>query len=343
MRALVLHGPRDARVDDVPEPVASPGEVVVDVELVGICGTDVELYSGQMAYFGQGHSSYPLRPGHEWAGRVSRVGDGVDVGLLGLRVTGDTMMGCGLCDRCQRARQHLCAFRGELGVRDGRPGALAERLAFPARFLQVIPEHVSVAAAAMVEPGGNALRAAEAAAVPAGQRLLVLGAGTIGLLVTMFALAGGTEVHVVGRRETSLRLARELGARAWRTDELEALSELVFASVVDATSDAAGPRNGLRFVEPGGRLVLIGLSGEPSLIDTRDLALADVSALGILSASPAMARTVSAYAGGAVVPDVLVAEVVALEEVAERLEGRRGPGAGPGPKVLVDPRPSATR
>jgi 2-desacetyl-2-hydroxyethyl bacteriochlorophyllide A dehydrogenase len=338
MRALVFHGPRDARVDEVPEPVAAAGEVVVDVERVGICGTDVELYTGQMAYFAQGHTSYPLRPGHEWTGRVSSLGQGVDPGLLGRRVTGDTMLGCGVCGLCSRGRQHLCADRGELGVRDGRPGALAERLAFPARFLQVIPEHVSVAAAAMVEPGGNALRAADAAAVPAGQRLLVLGAGTIGLLVTLFALASGAEVHVAGKRETSLRLARQLGARARGLDELESLSRLTFTAVVDATSDASGPRTGLRFIEPGGRLVLIGLAGEPSLIDTRDLALADISAIGILSASPAMARTVAAYASGEVVPDPLVAEVVGLEQVAERLEGRRGPDAGPGPKVLVDPR-----
>jgi hypothetical protein len=85
-------------------------------------------------------------------------------------------------------------------------------------------------------------------------------------------------------------------------------------------------------------VVFIGLSGTPSLIDTRDLALKDVTAVGILSASPGLAGAIELFASGAVVPDPLVAEVVGLSDVGDRLEGRRGSSAGPGPKVHVDPR-----
>ncbi|WP_037804540.1 alcohol dehydrogenase catalytic domain-containing protein, partial [Streptomyces resistomycificus] len=78
MRAFVLTAPGRYAVEEVPAPVAAPGEVVVDVERVGVCGTDMEFFTGEMAYLHQGHSSYPMRPGHEWAGRVAAVGAGVD-------------------------------------------------------------------------------------------------------------------------------------------------------------------------------------------------------------------------------------------------------------------------
>src|ERR1700674_5177290 len=91
MRALVINGPGSAQVEDVEVPVPGAGQVVVDVRRAGICGTDVELFTGQVAYFAQGKTRFPLRPGHEWCGVVSALGDGVDSGWLRARVTGDTM------------------------------------------------------------------------------------------------------------------------------------------------------------------------------------------------------------------------------------------------------------
>ncbi|RSM57975.1 hypothetical protein DMB66_31215 [Actinoplanes sp. ATCC 53533] len=126
MRALVFTGPHQAEVQHVPAPVADPGHVLVDVERVGVCGTDLELFTGEMSYLHTGGSSYPVRPGHEWSGVVTAVGSGVDPAWLGRRVTGDTMIGCGRCDRCAHGRHHVCADRYELGIRDGLPGALAE-------------------------------------------------------------------------------------------------------------------------------------------------------------------------------------------------------------------------
>ena len=109
------------------------GEAVIDVARVGLCGTDVELFSGQMAYLQTGEAAYPLRIGHEWSGRVHSVGPGVDEAWIGRRVTGDTMLGCGRCRRCAAGRQHLCDDRFEVGIRRGWPGALAEQLGVPVR------------------------------------------------------------------------------------------------------------------------------------------------------------------------------------------------------------------
>ena len=336
MRALVIHGPGVARVEDVEPPVAEAGQVVVDVERVGICGTDVEFFTGEMDYLRQGHASYPLRLGHEWVGRISALGDGVAPAWLGKRVTGDTMLGCGSCDRCLRGHHHICESRHEIGIRGGWPGALADQLTVPATALHEIPEHISLAAAALVEPGGGAVRAVDATTLQRGQRLLIFGPGTIGLLAAQFALARGIEVHVVGIEETSLNLARSLGVQGayLHTSELRE----PFDAVIDATTDAGIPAVALGWAKPGGRLVLIGISGEPSLIDSRQITLSDLTVVGILGGSAGLGEAIAAYADGQVVPDSLVSEVIGLDDVASRLAGQRGVDAGTGPKVHVDPR-----
>jgi threonine dehydrogenase-like Zn-dependent dehydrogenase len=339
MRALVVTAPRQASVREVPDPVPAAGELLVEVERVGICGTDVELYTGEMAYIPQGHTHFPIRLGHEWTGRVVAVGDPADDAWIGKRITGDTMLGCGHCEYCLAGVHHVCPNRFEVGIRDGWAGALAEKTLVPTRFAYEIPEHVSVTAAALVEPGGNSLRAVRAADITPGDRVLVLGSGTIGLLAAQFALAAGAEVHVGGVREGSLALARSLGVLHTRQ-----LSELAdspsdqFDAVIEATSNDAMPAVSVRLAKPAGRVVYIGLSSGPSLVDSRDIALKDITAVGILSASPGLAGAIEHFADGSVLPDAIVSEVVALEDVPARLEGTRGPNAGPGPKVHVDPR-----
>lgn len=332
----MLTGPREAAVLDVAAPVAGPGQVVVDVERVGVCGTDVEFFTGAMAYLHEGHAAYPMRLGHEWCGTVSAVGDGVDAAWLGRRVTGDTMLGCGRCRRCRSGRQHVCEDRHEIGIRGGWPGALAERLPVPVTALHALPDSVGVVAGALVEPGGNALRAVQAACLEPGFRVLIWGPGSIGLLAAQFAAAQGAEVHLVGHPAGSLAFARTLGfERTWTVDRLPPGT---FDAVIDATYGAEVPRAALDLVEPGRRVVFIGLAGEPSTIDSRTLVLKDVTAVGILSASPGLPGAIDHYASQRVDPVPLVAATVGLDRVADVLAGWRPAGAGPGPKIHVDPR-----
>lgn len=339
MRALVVTAPGKAVVMDVADPVAEPGQLLVDVERVGICGTDVELYNGEMAYIEQGFTSFPIRLGHEWVGRVVAAGSPEDRQWVGRRVTGDTMLGCGECEYCTSGHHHVCPHRFEVGIRDGWPGALAEQMLIPTRFAHAIPESVSVTAGALVEPGGNSLRAVRAAKIVPGQKILILGSGTIGLLAAQFSLAEGADVHLGGVRAESLELARSLGVKHTRTlDELAVAPGSEFDAVIEATSISTMPALAVRLAKPSGRVVYVGLASTPSLVDTRDVALKDITAVGILSASPGLAGTIDSFASGTVIPDRIVSEVIALEDVPSRLEGRRGDDAGPGPKVLVDPR-----
>ena len=336
MRAFVLTGPRTAAVQDVDPPVARPGQVVVDVERVGVCGTDVEFFTGEMSYLHTRQAAYPMRIGHEWAGTVGAVGDGVDASWVGRRVTGDTMLGCGHCARCLGGRQHVCADRFEIGISGGWPGALAEQLPVPVTALQALPDGVDAVLGALVEPGGNALRAVRGADLRPGERLLVIGPGAIGLLAAKIAAAQGVEVHLLGRSAASLDFASSIGfAHVWTR---ETLPDLPWDAVIDATNAAGAPALAADLVEPGRRVVYIGLSGEPSLVDSRRLALKDVTAVGVLSASGGLAGIVELYASGAVDPHDLVAATVGLDDVAAVLAGTVDPSWGHAPKIHVDPR-----
>jgi threonine dehydrogenase-like Zn-dependent dehydrogenase len=143
-------------------------------------------------------------------------------------------------------------------------------------------------------------------------------------------------VHVVGPTDDSLALATTLGVHGVWTEAT--LPDQPYDAAVDATNDPDVPAAALARIEPGGRIVYIGLANQPSRIDTRDLVLADITAVGVLSASPGLSGAIERYATGAVDPRPLVAATIGLDRVADALRGERPQDAGPGPKIHVDPR-----
>jgi threonine dehydrogenase-like Zn-dependent dehydrogenase len=332
MRALVITGRESARVEEVGVPVPGDGQVVVDVRRAGICGTDVELFTGQLAYFAQGKIGFPIRPGHEWCGVVSALGAGVDPGWLGARVTGDTMLGCGRCARCAAGRGHVCADRREVGI-VGWPGALAEKVLVRASSLYRLPDAINDRAGALVEPGGNGWRAASAAQAGPGRRILVCGPGTIGLLTTAFARAMGADVHIWALERNREELAASFGASGyWTTGDPPSVT---YDAVIDCTDDHRMPAAALARAEPGGRLVCIGIAGAPSPIDSRDLVLGDLTAVGILGASAGLAPAIEYYADGRVDPSRIASVTFGLEQAAEALAGKISTGEGT--KIHIDP------
>ena len=296
----------------------------------------MEFFTGKMAYLHSGHAQFPLLLGHEWAGTVISVGDEVDSSWIGKRVTGDTMLGCGQCARCLGGLQHVCHDRSEIGIRNGRPGALAEEIAVPISHLHLLPESMDMALGALVEPGGNAWRSVDAAQLSEGDSVLVIGAGTIGLLCAMIAKAEGADVHILGRSERSLNFAGTLGFL--KVYSASNPPTQLFDAVIEASNSVSAPANAIKFCLPGKRVVYIGISEEPSLIDSRDLVLNDITAVGILSASPGLEATISLYASGRVDPRPLIAQTVGLEFAGQILSGAHLEGAGLGPKFHIDPR-----
>lgn len=335
MKAFIVHAPGQSTIEEVEEPIAGLGQVVVEVTRAGVCGTDVEFFNGDMAYFKTGEAYYPMRLGHEWCGIVISTGVGVDRKWIGKRVTGDTMLGCQNCKRCLSGAQHVCADRFEIGIRNGWPGALAEKLLVPAFALHPLPDSIDDTTGALIEPGGNALRSAQASKAAPGKKILVWGSGTIGLLTAQFAIAMGAEVHVIGIDPKTLALAKDLGVHVIHQDTNKLDSG--YDAIVDATNSSSIPAEALSIVEPGGRVVYIGVSGEPSNLDSRLLVLKDVTAVGILSASPGLAGAIDFYSRGEINPKPIVAATVALHQSALVLSGKRPEGAGIGPKFHIDP------
>jgi 2-desacetyl-2-hydroxyethyl bacteriochlorophyllide A dehydrogenase len=336
MRAFVVTAPNTFEIQDVAEPKAGTGEIVAQVERVGVCGTDVEFFNGSMPYLQDGQAKFPIRIGHEWSGTVIEIGEGVDKSLLGKKIISDVMMGCGKCKRCQDGRQHTCADRYELGIRNGFAGALAEKLLIPARFAHVLPDDFTFELGALVEPAANAWRVADAAEALPGKQILIWGTGTIGLLSAQFCIAMGAEVHMVGIDPKTIKLALELGVTS-AGSEVKKIDG-GYDTVIDATFDSTIPAKLVDIVEPGGRVVLIGVDNHAAPIDSRKLVFNDVTIVGILSASPGLGEAIRYIAEGKIDVMKMLGGTVGMNEAGNIFLGQRPAGLGVGPKVLVNPR-----
>src|SRR6202045_5345544 len=211
MKALLLTKYRSLEIAEVPTPVVGAGEVLIQVGACGICGSDVHGYDGS-----SGRRIPPIVMGHEAAGRIAAVGAGVTGLAEGDRVTFDSTIYCGDCGFCRRGEVNLCDHRQVLGVSCGdysRAGAFAEFVAVPARVVYKLPESISFAEAAMLEAVAVAIHAVSLAKCTADSTALVVGAGTIGVLILQALRAAGCKrVFVSDVDATRLKLAKELGA-----------------------------------------------------------------------------------------------------------------------------------
>lgn len=201
------------------------------------------------------------------------------------------------------------------------------------------PEHADTAGA-IVEPGANATRAVISAGVVAGQWVAVIGPGTIGPLAIAFAAQRAAQVHAIGRSERGRALASSMGAA-----EYSLLADTPagdFQVIIDTSDGVESPQLAMDLVEPGGTIVCIGLAAQPSIVDTRQAVTKDVTVIGNLSGSPAMAATIAAFAAfadGRVNPVPLIAGTLPLERAGDVLAGWRPADVGPGPKIHFDPTP----
>ena len=204
MRAVVLPQPRTPTVQDGPRSSPGPGEVVVDVQVAGVCGTDVHLDEG--GFFAR----FPLTPGHEFTGRVREVGAGVEHVAVGQRVAVDNASACGSCVECSRGNHLFCRDFRSLGV--NAPGGFAESVLTPAHKVYDA-EDLAPDVAVLAEPLACVVHGLDVLALRPGADVLVLGAGTTGLLLAQLLAHGGAgRVTVAAPTEFKLDLARAFGA-----------------------------------------------------------------------------------------------------------------------------------
>src|SRR3954449_12172418 len=208
--AVQITSPGVIELVDAPVGEPGPGEAVVRIAYAGICGSDRELLEGGRP---DGFVRYPVVPGHEWSGVVDAVGPGADPRLLGRKVVGEGFRNCQACDACRTGQTTLCeAPYEETGFT--QPGAWNERLRLPARLLHVLPDDADLRAAALLEPAACVAEACLLAALAPGERAVVVGGGTLGLLSAQLLRASSPrELVVVAHRPERAALAPRGGGR----------------------------------------------------------------------------------------------------------------------------------
>jgi L-iditol 2-dehydrogenase len=270
MQALVLPSPGKLEIRAVPVPEPGPHEVLCRVRAVAICGSDPEILRGDLA--GTWPPSYPFIPGHEWAGEVVSIGEGVLNFKPGDRVAGEPHKGCGYCRNCLEGRYNLCENYGrpETGHRHYgfmSPGAYAQYNVHSVKSITKMPERVSFCEGSMVDTAGVALHGLELTGITPGGTVAIIGPGPIGLIAMRLARAlGAARVIMVGRR-SRLAAAGQLGADFLvdfeKEDPVDAVRTISNDLGVDEAFECSGAKGtfdqAIRMVKKGGRVALLGV------------------------------------------------------------------------------------
>jgi 2-desacetyl-2-hydroxyethyl bacteriochlorophyllide A dehydrogenase len=323
MRAIVLDRPGTFRVADVPDPVPDVNQVVVRVECCGICGTDLHILDGEFP-----PTPYPITPGHEFAGTVVARGAEVRPDLpVGARVAVDPSLYCGYCRRCRAGRDNLCENWAAIG--DTVDGAFAEFVAVPAANAYLLPGHLDAQHGAMAEPLACAVHGLDRLGPVLGDSVVVIGAGTMGLLLLQVLLhAGAGPVAVVDRISERLEVARKLGAAQAVTDA-DALEGTRFEVAVDATGVPKAIQTAYGLLDRGGRMLVFGVSAADAAISVSPFRVYndEITITGSMAILRSFGLAVDLLASGAVDPRLLLSEPLPLEQFGEAVDRvRRGQG-----------------
>jgi len=331
MKALLLSQYKHLEIADLPEPKPGPGEVLVRVAACGICGSDVHGYDGS-----SGRRIPPIVMGHEAAGRIAAIGDGVKGFATGDRVTFDSTISCGDCDPCRRGEVNLCDNRQVFGVSCAdyrRAGAFAEYVVVPSRIVYRLPQNLSFAEAAMLEAVSVAIHAVSLAEIPANSTALVLGAGMIGLLVVqVLQVAGCSRIIVADIDSTRLKLAKEVGATHVLTADAklgEHILQISGGAGVDVAMEAVGRNEtvsaAIESVRKGGMVVLVGNISPEVTLPLQKVVTRQIRLQGSCASAGEYPRAMELLSAGAIRVKPLITAIAPLDDGPqwfERLHAR---------------------
>jgi alcohol dehydrogenase/L-iditol 2-dehydrogenase len=301
MKAAVLTRAREiAMTDDCPEPEPGRGEVVVGLTGVGVCGSDLAVWSGRRRV------DFPWIAGHEGVGTVVAVGEGVSSTRIGDRVVIEPNYPCGRCAGCLRGRTALCPRRQSVGI--NVPGLLRERAAVPDQFAWTAPEDLADQDLVCVEPMAVALHAARLGQAAAGTSCLIVGAGSQGLLLMMVLHAMGAEVAVVEPHAGRRAIARSLGAQP--------MASMSYELVFETSGSVGGTQQALQCLGVGGTLVLIGIPHDDVPLSTASIVRGHGIVMGsIIYDHPSDFRdTLDFITGNSLVPSSIIQRTFAFNE-----------------------------
>jgi threonine 3-dehydrogenase len=286
MKALVkAHAKPGLWLQDVPKPEIGPEDVLIKVNEVAICGTDLHIYNWDK--WAQEHVPVPMTIGHEYIGVIEEIGDMVHSVKVGDRVSGEGHIMCGECRNCRAGRGHLC--RDTRGVGVNRPGAFAEYVAIPADNAYKIPNEISDDIASILDPLGNAVHTALSFDL-VGEDVLITGAGPIGLMATAVAKhVGARHVVITDVNEKRLAMAEQFGAtrtvRAGQEDLHDVMEELGMLEGFDVGLEMSGNENALAdligIINHGGKIALLGIYKDSPRVDLNQAIFKGISLKGI--------------------------------------------------------------
>ncbi|MBT2488388.1 alcohol dehydrogenase catalytic domain-containing protein [Streptomyces sp. ISL-96] len=334
-RSVVIERPGEYRLAAGPPPEPGPGEVLVRVAAAGICMSDREVYDGHRD---AAYVRYPVVPGHEWSGTVEAVGQGVDAGLVGRKTVAEGFRACGTCERCRCGDTSLCTSGyDETGFT--RPGAFADHVVVPARLLHPLADDADLPAAALLEPAAVVAAAVRAGQAEAGERVAVVGAGTLGLLAVQLLAAGSPgELAVFDPRTERAGSALEFGATDARTPEEAGELAGRYDLVVETAGAPSTAASSCLLARRGGRVILTGMfTAGATGIDPVHLSLSQLMVRSVFGApSSAWSFAVRAFGAGLINPRPLITHEFPLERFGDAvaLVGGGDPGVG---KVLLRP------
>ena len=338
MRIAVFHGPgRPLGIEQIPEPAPRPDEILIEIARCGVCGSDISMTNAGPFSYADGRAL-----GHEYAGRVIEVGRAVSNYRIGDRVACIPSAWCGNCDACQRGHPLLCRRCQPL------TRGFAEYIAIPATSAVKLPATLSLADGALVEPMACGLHALRMAGVKRGDRVLVLGAGSMALSVVYWAkILGAARIVVLSRSGHRAEVARAMGADAvegFQQDD-EARCRAALGADPDIVAECVGRagllKTAIERVRSQGTVISMGMCMQPEEILPAYCTFKDMRLLFPLGYTVAeFTQTARAFDAGHVRPESMVSDVISLEALPGMFESLRA--GRQSLKVHVNPRMSAT-
>lgn len=324
MRAAVLKRQGDMAMETLPVPQLDPDQVLVQVAAVGVCGSDVHYY--EHGRIGDYVVDHPLILGHELSGRIAAVGPAVDPARIGQRVAVEPQRPCRTCKQCKAGRYNLCPDI-EFYATPPIDGAFAEYVSIQSDFAYDIPDSVSDEAAALIEPLSVGLWACERAGIKPGSRVLIAGAGPIGIIAAQAARAyGATDIYITDIAEDRLAFALEHGA----THALNARTDTAEGLDVDAFIDASGApqaiRSGIKAVGPAGKVILVGLGADDVELPISHIQNREIWLSGVFRYTNTWPLAIQLIADGKVDLDILVTGKFTLANSEDALNAGKQPG-----------------
>jgi (R,R)-butanediol dehydrogenase/meso-butanediol dehydrogenase/diacetyl reductase len=318
MKALRFYGRRDIRYEDIPEPSFGPGQVKIKVALAGICGSDLRRYSS--GPYAREQGKVPYTPGHELAGTVVALGEGVTDFSIGQRVSGIGSRYCGRCFFCLKGLYNLCPNNAHYG--NTADGCMAEYMIAPGNALFKLPDSVSDEAGAQIEPLSVAMHAVNRGNVKLGDKVVIIGDGAIGLYALLFArTAGASEVYMVAKHKGRGLIAQSIGATAVvyvnEEDPVKAILGVTNTIGADVSIECVGnldtPQLAVNLIRRGGTAVILGSFETPSSFNFGTIGYSDKSIVGSSLFANEPKVVIALLANGRIDPGYVVTGKVPLE------------------------------